>query len=70
LLTAHPIEGQEAGGQRPFPTTTGQVMVIDDCKHIVTQTDTGFNYFMGNMGCFSSPCLICRLGFFVGAKLY
>jgi hypothetical protein len=36
--------------QRPFPTTTGQVFVIDDFYHIVTQTDMGFNYFMGNTG--------------------
>ena len=46
LLSAHPIEGQEARVQRPFPTTTGQVFVIDDFNHIVTQTDMGFNYFM------------------------
>jgi len=52
LLSAHPIEGQEARVQRPFPTTTGQVFVIDDFNHIVTQTDMGFNYFMGNTGCF------------------
>ena len=70
LLSAHPIEGQEALVQRPFPTTTGQVFVIDDFNHIVTQTDMGFNYFMGNTGCFSSPCLICRLGIFVGTKSY
>jgi hypothetical protein len=50
LLSAHPLEGQEARVQRLFPTTTGQVFVIDDCNHIVTQTDMGFNYFMGNTG--------------------
>jgi hypothetical protein len=50
LLSAHPLEGQEARVQRLFPTTTGQVFVIDDCNHIVTHTDMGFNYFMGNTG--------------------
>ena len=50
LLSAHPIEGQEARVQRPFSTTTGQLFVIDDFNLIVTQTDMGFNYFMGNTG--------------------
>jgi len=50
LLNAHPIDGQEARVQRPFPTTTDQVLVIDDCNHIVTQADMGFNYFMGKTG--------------------
>lgn len=44
------MENQPARVQRPLPTTVGQVFTIEDFDNSVTQTDLGFNYFMGNTG--------------------
>ncbi len=46
--------------QLPLPEKTGEIFLIDDFENKATETDLGFDYFMGNTGLVGSPDIASR----------